>query len=84
MNILIRYINRIRSRRTLKNDESKNVVAGIVKARQLYKALAIKAHPDRNIHNKELAQDIMSRLTQNRHNYGALLEIQKEIEEKLN
>lgn len=83
MNILRRIINRIRFRRKIKSDESGNVVAGIVKARQLYKTLALKAHPDRNHQKPELAQDIMARLSKSKYDYNALLEIEKEIEEKL-
>lgn len=83
MNIFRRLFNRIRFRRELKADEGANVVAGMAKAHNLYKSLAKKAHPDRNPDKQELAQDIMSRLTKNKHNYNALTELQKEIDEKL-
>lgn len=83
MNILSRLFNRIRFRKTIKTDESKNVVDGIVKARMLYKKLSVQAHPDKNINRRDEAEDIMQRLTANKHNYAALIEIEKEIKEKL-
>lgn len=83
MNILTRLFNRIRFRKIVKTDESRNVVDGIVKARMLYKKLSVQVHPDKNINRWKEAEDIMQRLTSNRHNYAALIEIEKEIEEKL-
>lgn len=83
MNILSRLLNRIRFRKTIKTDESKNVVDGIVKARMLYKKLSMQAHPDKNINRRDEAEDIMQRLTANKHNYAVLIEIEKEIKEKL-
>lgn len=83
MNILNRLYNRIRFKKKFKRDESRNVVDGMAKARRLYKELAIKAHPDRNPHKRELAEEITARLTNNKFNYMALLELKKEIEKKL-
>lgn len=83
MNILQRLITRIRFRRTIKNDESTNVVDGIVRARKLYKELCVLAHPDKHPSNRDTAQDLMQRITENRHNYAALLSIKTEIAEKL-
>ena len=83
MNILTRLIKRIRFKKTVKTDESRNVVAGMAKAQRLYKELAIKAHPDRNPDKRDIAEDITSRLTCNKHNYAALLKLQEEIEKKL-
>lgn len=67
----------------MKSDESKNVVDGMVKARQLYRSLAGKAHPDKHPDKRDIAEDIMSKLTSNKHNYLKLLEIKEEIEQKL-
>lgn len=83
MNVLTRLFKRMRFRKTIKTDESINVVDGIVKARILYKKLSLQAHPDKNINRREEAEDIMQRLTANRHNYAELIEIDKEIKEKL-
>lgn len=84
MNPFIRFIKRIKFRKASRQDESRNVVDGIVKARNLYKKLSILAHPDRHPDHLEVANDIMQRITANKHNYAALLEIQQEIYDKLN
>ncbi len=55
----------------------------MVKAKVLYKKLSMEAHPDKNINHREVAEEIMQRLTANKHNYAALLEIEREICEKL-
>lgn len=83
MNVFIRFIRRLKFRRTLKKDESTNVVDGMVKARKLYKELCAIAHPDRNHGNKDIAEEVMKRIVANKHNYSALRAIQKEVEEKL-
>ncbi len=46
MNLITRFFQRIRFRRTIKEDQSRNVVEGMVKARRLYKELSVAAHPD--------------------------------------
>lgn len=78
-----RFINRLRFRTHVRTDESLNVIDSIAKARQLYRALSVKAHPDRNPKQREVAEDIMQRLVANKQNYAGLLLIQEEIEEKL-
>lgn len=83
MNILRRLINRIRFRNTIKRDESANVVDSMVKARRLYKELSLSAHPDKHPDKSEIAEDIMQRITKNKHNYSELLKLKIEIEEKL-
>jgi len=83
MKLIYRIMNRIRFKKNIKTDESKNVVDGMVKARQLYKVLAIKAHPDKHPDKRDVAEDITSRLTCNKHNYAALLMLKEEIENKL-
>lgn len=83
MNVFIRFLRRLKFRRTLKRDESTNVVDSMVKARELYKELCAIAHPDLNQDKSDIAEEIMKRIVANKHNYAALLELQKEIREKL-
>lgn len=83
MLLITRFIKRIRFGKTIKRDESVNVVDSIVKARALYKTLSIKAHPDKNPGRREIAEILMAEITTNRHNYLELLRLQKEVEEKL-
>lgn len=83
MNILYRLVNRIRHRRLTKSNESKNVVAGMVKARKLYKDLVIKAHPDKHPDKCVVAEDITSRLTRCKYDYAELLKLRDEIQKKL-
>lgn len=83
MNVFIRFLRRLKFRRTFKRDESSNVVDGMVKARELYKELCAIAHPDLNQDKSDIAEEIMKRIVANKHNYSALLALQKEVEEKL-
>lgn len=78
------FFKRLKFRRTLKNDESVNVVNSMARARQLYKKLAILAHPDNNPQNVELAKELMQRIVENKKNYANLLGIEQEVKEKLN
>ena len=79
-----RFIKRLRLRRTLKSDESINVVNSMAKAHKLYKRLSILAHPDSNPENVEQAEDLMQRIVENKTNYANLVLIQQEIKEVLN
>lgn len=83
MSIIIRFIKRLRFRKYIKKDESTNVVNGIVKAKAIYKRLAIEAHPDRNPNNRIEAEELMSRISANRYNYESLVLLEKEVKEKL-
>lgn len=83
MNTIIRIINRWRFRKTIKEDQSQNVVDGIVKAKTLYKELCQMAHPDRHQEKKDIAEEIMKRVVVSRHNYSKLLSLKKEIEDRL-
>ena len=83
MNVISRIFNRRRFRRSVKGDQSQNVVDGMVKAKALYKKLCQLAHPDRHQDKKGIAEDIMKRVVANRHNYSELLALKREIEEKL-
>lgn len=78
-----RLLTRIRFRKSIKRDESTNVVDGMVKARKLYKELCLVAHPDKHPEKSELAHNLTQRITANKHNYAALVALQKEIEETL-
>lgn len=60
-----------------------NVVDSIVKAKQLYKQLIVRAHPDRNPNNIELAKSLSQQIVQNKFNYEELVKIKKIINEKL-
>ena len=64
-------------------DENINVVESIGKAKTLYKDLIIKAHPDRNPKNVELATSITDQLNSNRFNYRELLRLKTIIETEL-
>ena len=57
MNPIKRLLNRMRFRKHLTSNQSVNVVDGMVKARLLYKELAVKAHPDRHPGNIETAEE---------------------------
>jgi hypothetical protein len=83
MNILLRFWKRLRFRRTVKRDESSNVVDSMVLARRLYKELSVKAHPDRNPNCRAEAEDLMQRIVANRFNYAALVALKQEVSEKL-
>lgn len=83
MNILSRFIKRLKFRSTITSDESNNVVDGMVKAQQLYKELSLVAHPDRNPDKAEIAEELMKRIVENRFNYAALLSLKQEVSEKL-
>lgn len=74
---------RLRFKRTIKTDESHNVVDSMVKARQLYKELSVVAHPDKHPDMIAEAEDLMQRITASKHNYTALLTLKKEVESKL-
>ena len=77
-------MKRIRFRKTIRHDESTNVVNGIAKARSLYKELIPKTHPDRHQEKKEIAEKLTMQINENRYNYEALLLLKQEVEEKLN
>lgn len=83
MNILCRFINRLRYRNTIKTDQSINVVDGMVKAHKLYKELCIKAHPDKHLEQKAVAEELMKKVVENKFNYKGLLQLQDEIKDKL-
>ena len=83
MNVFVRFLRRLKFRRTLKIDESTNVVDGMVKARKLYKELSLAVHPDRHPDRRKTAESLMRRVTSNKHNYSELLKLKTEIENKL-
>ena len=71
-----------RNKKAIEHNEV-NVVDSIVKARKLYKELIIKAHPDRNPNNIELAKTLSQQITENRYNYAELKKLQQIINNKL-
>ena len=83
MNIFTRFINRLRFRRTIKTDQSANVVDSMVKARKLYKELCIKTHPDKHREKQAIAEELMKKVVASRFDYNGLLQLQTEIKEKL-
>ena len=83
MNIFSRFINRLRFRKTIKTDQSTNVVDSIVKARKLYKELCIKTHPDKHPEQQVIAEELMKKVVANRYDYNGLLQLHAEIKEKL-
>lgn len=83
--ILLLQSNRdrvFRKTRKRKIDEGLNVVAGISRAKVLYKKLIIAAHPDRHPENMEFYQELTDRITANRYNYNELLKIEQELTDK--
>ena len=84
MNLISRFIKRLRFRKSIKDDQSSNVVDSMVKARLLYRELSIKAHPDRNPSKEMEAAELMKKVSKNRYNYAALLLLEKEIHKMLN
>lgn len=60
-----------------------NIVDSIVKAKKLYKELIVRAHPDRNPNNIELAKSLSQLIVQNKFNYEELMKIKEIINEKL-
>ena len=60
-----------------------NVVDSIVKARKLYKELIVKAHPDKNPCNLELAKKLSQQVTENKYNYAELEKVKQIINDKL-
>ncbi len=83
MNSIKRFFTRLKFGRTIKSNESVNVVDSMVKARRLYKELTIAAHPDKHPTQRMIAEDIMQRVTENKHNYSMLVALKAELEERL-
>lgn len=83
MSLLKRFFIRYRFRKQIKSDQSLNVIDGIVKAKPLYKELCISAHPDKHPGNTEIAEELMKRIVENKHNYAELKKLKEEINQKL-
>lgn len=79
MNIFSRFFRRLKFKRTVKRDESANVVDGMVKAKSLYRKLCMMAHPDRNSGREAIAEELMKRIEANKHNYSELLRLEQEM-----
>lgn len=63
--------------------EELNIVNSIANAKQLYKELIVKAHPDKHPNNVELAQSLTESINENRYNYNELLKLKSIIENEL-
>lgn len=83
MNLISRFLLRLRFKRSIKSDESVNVVDSMVKARRLYRELSIAAHPDKHPDKIAEAEDLMQRITASKHSYTELLSLKQEVETKL-
>ncbi len=55
----------------------------MVKARKLYKDLCMAVHPDRHPDKRDIAEDLIQRITANKHNYAVLLNLKAEFEKKM-
>ena len=71
-----------RKRKQKRSNEYMNVVAGMGKAKALYRSLIVFAHPDRHPEEKERYTEITNRITANRYNYNELLRIEAELTQK--
>lgn len=71
------------SNRKQLQDETFNVVQSISKGKLLYKQLIMRAHPDKNPENVELATELTHSINSNRFNYRELLELQERIKTEL-
>lgn len=72
-----------RRNKTAIEHHEKNVVDSIVQARKLYKELIVKAHPDRNPNNIELAKSLSQKIIENQYDYAELKKIQQILNNKL-
>lgn len=79
-------------RKRIKNEALKgdidfdNIITSSFKSEELYKKLVRKYHPDRFVEDAEkvaIADNLAARITQHKHDYKALLELEKEAREKL-
>ena len=83
MNLLKRFFIRHRFRKQIKSDQSLNVIDGMVKAKSLYKELCVLAHPDRHPYNTEMAEELMKRIVENKHNYAELIKLKEVVNQRL-
>lgn len=84
MKLFKHIVKRIQFRKTIKSDESINVVDSMVKAHALYKELSLQIHPDKHPEDREIAENLMQRTIANKSNYTALIALKKEADETLN
>ncbi len=69
--------------RTDLNNETFNVVESISKAKDLYKSLIIRSHPDKHPRDTDLATELTRLVNANKFNYRELLNIEKRIVKEL-
>lgn len=83
-----RSVDKLRTQ--MQNDEPidfTNVINSAFLSTELYDKMKVKCHPDRFVYDpakQEKADDLFQRITQNRANYKALLQLKREAEETLN
>lgn len=84
MNLILK-IKQIFSRESnkAKDKEITNIINSMSKAKQLYKKLIVQAHPDKHPDKKDMAQQIVSQINENRYDYNALAELEKIIQKEL-
>ena len=63
--------------------EEENIVISMAKAKRTYKELIIKAHPDKNPNNIELAKNLSEKINKYRYNYNELMKLKLQIEKEL-
>lgn len=80
---MFKWIRTLFIKRETNADESLNVVESMGKAKSLYKDLIVKAHPDRNPTNVDLATTLTDLINKNQFNYRELLKLKTRIETEL-
>jgi len=65
------------------NDETFNIVQSISKAKNLFKILISKVHPDKHPENVHLATELTSLVNNNKFNYRELLKLEERIKTEL-
>jgi hypothetical protein len=68
-------------------DVAKNIALSISKSKIIYKELIVKVHPDNpkfQNENKEIANELSSRITKSKKNYDELVKLKTEVDNFLN
>lgn len=82
MDKIFSFVKRFFSKKTHQREEL-NVINSIAMAKNLYKELVVKAHPDKHLDKIELAQSLMEQVNNNRYNYSELLKLKEQIDKQL-
>ena len=75
------FVKQFFSKKTHQREEL-NVINSIAMAKNLYKELVVKAHPDKHLDKIELAQSLMEQVNNNRYNYSELLKLKEQIDKR--